>query len=346
MEVVKTRLQLDGEVGVGGGARARQFRGVADALARTAHAEGLRGLQAGLSAAILYQIIMNGTRLGLYTPLQEALSDALGLRGGATGEQPVPWGVKAVSAAASGAVGATLGSPLFLIKARMQAQSPIFQTAETHAPLRGLAHGLRSVWAAEGARGLLRGVEGAIPRVCVGSAVQLVSFDLCRAAVAEEPLCGSGGGDGDDYSDGPPACAPPWLVSHDAVRPTSRSASHLCRQPEGGAASSLGHTLRHVFVPALLSSLLTVTAMNPLDVVSSRLYNSAGRGTVYAGPLDCLRRTLHAEGPRALLKGWGAQYLRLGPHTILTFLLLDRLKREAEGVGALCEVEPRDSLRG
>jgi len=32
------------------------------------------------------------------------------------------------------------------------------------------------------------------------------------------------------------------------------------------------------------------------------------------------------EGPAAFFKGWTAQYLRLGPQTMITFLLMERLR--------------------
>ena len=58
-----------------------------------------------------------------------------------------------------------------------------------------------------------------------------------------------------------------------------------------------------------------------------------GKGTLYLGVLDCLGKTLKAEGVRGLMKGWLAQYLRLGPHTILTFVFLEQVKSFAEKFG-------------
>jgi solute carrier family 25 protein 34/35 len=85
--------------------------------------------------------------------------------------------------------------------------------------------------------------------------------------------------------------------------------------------------------------------MNPFDVLATRMYNQNGApaglrslgcahpctkavsgaslalscvfataGALYKSPFDCFRRTVVAEGPSALLKGWTAHYLRLGPH--------------------------------
>lgn len=33
-----------------------------------------------------------------------------------------------------------------------------------------------------------------------------------------------------------------------------------------------------------------------------------------------------SEGPTALFKGWLPAFLRLGPHTIVTFIVLEQLK--------------------
>ncbi len=83
----------------------------------------------------------------------------------------------------------------------------------------------------------------------------------------------------------------------------------------------------HLFA-SFISSLFTVTMMNPFDVISTRIYQSNGRQTVYYGVLDCCRKTIRAEGWTALQKGWLALYLRLGPHTILTFVFLEKIRAE------------------
>eukprot|EP00887_Chlorella_sp_A99_P002395 scaffold10.g2395.t1 len=82
---------------------------------------------------------------------------------------------------------------------------------------------------------------------------------------------------------------------------------------------------------ASLAAGLAVTAViNPLDVVTTRLWNQpvvGGRGTLYASAADCLIKTVAAEGPLSLYKGCTAHFLRVGPHTIATLLLLERVQR-------------------
>jgi solute carrier family 25, member 34/35 len=270
MEVIKTRLQLDGE-GAKVAKSERQYRGIGHAFTSILRTEGLRGLQSGLTPALGYQVTMNGCRLGLYEPVQAVLREQLGV------DTTHP-AAKALSGALSGAVGATLGSPLYLVKSRLQAQSTVFKAKEAHA-YAGVRDAFAQIYRAEGVRGLFRGVDGALPRVMCGSATQLSSYDSAKSFI------GSG-----------------WR--RDVV-------------PAG---------LPQHFAASLIASFLTVTVMNPLDVVSTRLYQSAGRATHYTGPVDCLVKTVRAEGLGALQKGWLAQYARLGPHTILTFVFLEQVK--------------------
>ena len=75
-----------------------------------------------------------------------------------------------------------------------------------------------------------------------------------------------------------------------------------------------------------------VTAMNPVDVVRTRLYNqqsSAGAGgdLKYRSGIDAAYKIARYEGPGAFFKGWGAHYLRGAPHVALIFVLLEQLKK-------------------
>ncbi|GLE10763.1 hypothetical protein PINS_up023003 [Pythium insidiosum] len=78
------------------------------------------------------------------------------------------------------------------------------------------------------------------------------------------------------------------------------------------------------------------TAMNPMDVVSTRLYSQKvvnGKGELYSGAVDCIIKTFRAEGIRGFYKGWTAQYFRIGPHTVFTFLFWEKAKAVATSYG-------------
>lgn len=79
------------------------------------------------------------------------------------------------------------------------------------------------------------------------------------------------------------------------------------------------------------SSFAVCIAMTPFDVVSTRLYNQgvdkAGRGVLYSGPLQCISKIFKQEGFLGFYKGIGANYFRSGPHTIISLVLWNELRK-------------------
>lgn len=102
LEVVKTRLQLQGELR-SRGTYTRHYRGVVQAMVAVCQADGLRGLQKGLTAGLLYQGMMNGVRFYLYSHAED-----VGLT-----QQP---GGNVAAGAIAGAMGALVGSPAYLVR--------------------------------------------------------------------------------------------------------------------------------------------------------------------------------------------------------------------------------------
>jgi hypothetical protein len=69
---------------------------------------------------------------------------------------------------------------------------------------------------------------------------------------------------------------------------------------------------------------VSVLCVNPVDVVRTRLYNAPpGR---YTGGADAAAQLVALEGGRAFYKGALTHYLRLGPHMVLVFGILEQLK--------------------
>lgn len=156
LEVVKTRLQLAGE-GVHGAHRPSAV----STFVSIARREGPRGLQAGLLAGIAYQVVMNGTRLGGYEHAKALFPDWLG---GAR---------STLAGAATGVIGAFASSPFFQVKVRLQNRQEV-----------DMLSGFRSVTKHEGWLGLMRGANGAMLRVAVGSAAQLTSYDFLKRHIS------------------------------------------------------------------------------------------------------------------------------------------------------------------
>ncbi|KAG8876268.1 Mitochondrial oxaloacetate carrier protein [Tulasnella sp. 331] len=177
-EVAKVRLQLQGELSKAG-EFAKVYKNAGDVLAKTWRHEGIRGIQRGLAPAYVYQILLNGSRLGFYEPIRKATNRMVGQL---PGEQLAATSLAA--GAASGVVGAMLGNPFFLIKARMQAYSPALPVGTQHF-YKSSFDALRSVWRAEGPRGLIRGMDAAVLRTSMGSSVQLPSYNWTKRLLIE-----------------------------------------------------------------------------------------------------------------------------------------------------------------
>lgn len=81
------------------------------------------------------------------------------------------------------------------------------------------------------------------------------------------------------------------------------------------------------FCASMLSGLLTTITSMPLDIAKTRIQNmkSVGGKPEYRGTMDVLMRVIQQEGILALWKGFTPYFFRIGPHTVLTFILLEQM---------------------
>lgn len=77
------------------------------------------------------------------------------------------------------------------------------------------------------------------------------------------------------------------------------------------------------FTASLLAGLVATTVCLPADVVKTRIMNAKGTGL---GAVAILRSAVRAEGVGFMFRGWLPSFIRLGPHTIVTFLILEQLR--------------------
>jgi solute carrier family 25 protein 14/30 len=55
-------------------------------------------------------------------------------------------------------------------------------------------------------------------------------------------------------------------------------------------------------------------------------FNASGQGALYRSAFDCAVKTVQREGPLALYKGFLMCWLRLGPHTMLSLMIFEKLR--------------------
>lgn len=74
--------------------------------------------------------------------------------------------------------------------------------------------------------------------------------------------------------------------------------------------------------------------MTPPDVMCTRLYNQGvdanGKGLYYKNLLDCGIKIMKKEGPWGFYKGWGPSFLRIAPHSVLSLMFWDQLRKTYE----------------
>ncbi|KAH3899725.1 Oac1p SCDLUD_004011 [Saccharomycodes ludwigii] len=175
IELVKTRMQLQGELSA---VNQRIYKNPFQALGVIYKNEGIRGLQKGLSCAYIYQIGLNGCRLGFYEPVRTFVNKTF--YPGRDPHKVQNVGINVFSGAFSGIMGAVIGSPLYLVKTRMQSYSTSIQIGEqTH--YKSFIDGLTSIYKKDGFLGLFRGVDAAILRTGAGSAVQLPIYNTAKS---------------------------------------------------------------------------------------------------------------------------------------------------------------------
>lgn len=75
---------------------------------------------------------------------------------------------------------------------------------------------------------------------------------------------------------------------------------------------------------------VAAVASNPIDVIKTRVMNmkvEPGQAPPYAGALDCAVKTIRAEGPMALYKGFIPTISRQGPFTVVLFVTLEQVRK-------------------
>ncbi|XP_061353478.1 mitochondrial uncoupling protein 5-like [Gastrolobium bilobum] len=75
---------------------------------------------------------------------------------------------------------------------------------------------------------------------------------------------------------------------------------------------------------------VAAVASNPVDVIKTRVMNmkvEPGAEPPYAGALDCALKTVRAEGPMALYKGFVPTISRQGPFTVVLFVTLEQVRK-------------------
>lgn len=94
------------------------------------------------------------------------------------------------------------------------------------------------------------------------------------------------------------------------------------------ATGIVGDNVGAYTIASAVSAVVATTASIPLDAAKTRVQNMRVVNGVpeYTGMIDALRKTVARNGVMSLWRGFTPYFLRLGPHTMLTFLCLEKFK--------------------
>ncbi|KUI57730.1 Mitochondrial dicarboxylate transporter [Cytospora mali] len=90
------------------------------------------------------------------------------------------------------------------------------------------------------------------------------------------------------------------------------------------------------FTASFLAGAVAATVTSPVDVLKTRVMSQSGK-SVSIGTL--LREITAAEGLGWMFKGWVPSFLRLGPHTICTFIFLEMHRKAYRHIEGLDDPE-------
>ena len=82
--------------------------------------------------------------------------------------------------------------------------------------------------------------------------------------------------------------------------------------------------VKNMFVSTLVASFFSTACSQPFDVVKSRI-QQASSPTEYAGMVDCAKRSVAADGPLVLWRGFTPAFVKLAPFSIISLTLLEKM---------------------
>lgn len=168
LDVVRTRFQVnDGRV-----SNLPSYKNTAHAIFTIARLEGLRGLYAGFHPAVLGSTVSWGLYFFFYDRAKQRYSK--------NREEKLSPSLHLASAAEAGGLVCLCTNPIWLVKTRLQLQTPIYQTR----PYSGFYDAVRTIMREEGWSALYKGIVPGLFLVSHG-AIQFTAYEELRKVIVD-----------------------------------------------------------------------------------------------------------------------------------------------------------------
>ena len=77
---------------------------------------------------------------------------------------------------------------------------------------------------------------------------------------------------------------------------------------------------------SLYAGFMCAVTTSPVDMIKTRLMNQPHDTKIYSGIIDCAVKIVRTEGAMALYKGFTPQWMRIGPFTVVQFLVWEKMR--------------------
>ncbi|KAI1962800.1 Mitochondrial dicarboxylate transporter [Ophidiomyces ophidiicola] len=78
---------------------------------------------------------------------------------------------------------------------------------------------------------------------------------------------------------------------------------------------------------SVMAGFVATTLCSPIDVIKTRIMGASAAETKGHSIVGLLKEIFHKEGFSWMFRGWTPSFMRLGPHTVATFLFLEQHKQ-------------------
>jgi hypothetical protein len=169
IDVVKTRLQVSSKE-----TRNYSSLGVSGTIKTIAKEEGVRAFWKGIAAAWLREASYTSLRLGLYTPIKQALNI----------NNQSNFFMKFTAGSLAGAIGSLVGNPFDVVKTRMMT----FEGKNGA----NFSSVFKNIYTLENVGGFYKGLQANLMRACVLNGTKMACYDEIKHLIMETNLIPSG----------------------------------------------------------------------------------------------------------------------------------------------------------
>ncbi|CAH1113566.1 unnamed protein product [Psylliodes chrysocephalus] len=176
LDLIKTRLQIQGEQSKNGKLGQTPYRGMFKTAIGIGKEEGIGRLWQGVHAAFLRHMIYSGTRIITYKALKEKFLKKH------PEQSQFPLWQSAVCGVSAGAFAQYLASPTDLLKVQIQMEGKR-KVLGLPPRVHGLADAFQKVWASGGVKGLWKGSVPNVQRAALVNLGDLTTYDMAKRTI-------------------------------------------------------------------------------------------------------------------------------------------------------------------